>query len=147
MSNMETIIQQHTAYIRKLKQAGAAAFIEAHSANPSVDVGLFTYDEWQPNKTYTQGDLFTYNGQPGFVRAASINSLEAYPPFSLGTESLYGARPRQKTDGTYPYIYNMKSEIGMKVRSEKDGELYEAIQNADPLLFDPADVPALFTKI
>lgn len=31
----------------------------------------------------------------------------------------------------------------MRVRSAKDGAVYAAIQPADPLLYDPADVPAL----
>ena len=38
----------------------------------------------------------------------------------------------------------MKVEVGMKVRSEKDSNVYTAIQPADPLLYDPTDVPALF---
>ena len=40
----------------------------------------------------------------------------------------------------------MKAEEGMRVRSEKDKEVYIAIRKADPLLYDPADVPAIFEK-
>ena len=42
----------------------------------------------------------------------------------------------------------MKVEVDMKVRSEKkDGNIYIAIQPADPLLYDPADVPAIFSEL
>ena len=39
----------------------------------------------------------------------------------------------------------MKVEVGMKVRSEKDGNVYAALQPADPLLYDPADAASIFT--
>ena len=32
----------------------------------------------------------------------------------------------------------------MKVRSEKDGNIYTAIQVADPLLYDQADAVSIF---
>ena len=66
---------------------------------------------------------------------------------TAGTEALYGARPSPDTEGIYPYVYNMKVEVGMKVRSEKDGNVYIAIKPADLLLYDPANVPAIFSKL
>ena len=49
---------------------------------------------------------------------------------TAGTEALYGARPSPDAEGIYPYVYNMKVEVGMKVRSEKDGNVYIAIKPA-----------------
>ena len=144
MSIQDDIIQ-HPAYIRKLRQAGGAAIQAQGAAEPGVDAGLFDYQAWEPGKAYGAGELFLYEGKPGFVRQAHT-SQETWLPFSTGTESLYGARPRQGPDGVYPYLYNMKVEVGMRVRSAKDNAVYAAIQPADPLLYDPADVPALFEK-
>lgn len=146
--NVTNAIHIHPEYIRKLRQAGGKAVKEQTSiagVEPSVDAGLFDYDEFEFGKEYKQFDLFTYNGKPGFVRSPHT-SAEQWIPFSTGTESLYGARPRQRPDGTYPYVYNMRAEKDMRVQSEKDGSIYICIQPADPLLYDPADVPALFTK-
>lgn len=145
MSLQDDIIM-HTAYIRQLRQAGGAAVQARHEAQPSVDAGLFDYPVWEAGKEYTAGDLFMYEGKPGFVRQAHTSQAH-WIPFFAGTESLYGARPRQGPDGVYPYVYNMRVEVGMQVRSAKDGAVYTAIQAADPLLYDPADVPALFSKI
>ena len=131
--------------INRMNTAGAEA-MQSLNADPPVSAGVFTYDEWQPDMQYEQYDLFTYNGNAGFVRQAHT-SLAVYPPFSAGTEALYGARPSPDVNGIYPYVYNMKVEVGMKVRSDKNGNVYIAIQPADPLLYDPADVPALFDKI
>ena len=131
--------------IDRMNTAGAEA-MQRLNAEPPVSAGVFTYNEWQPDTQYEQYALFTYQGNAGFVRQAHT-SLAVYPPFSTGTEALYGARPSPDVNGVYPYIYNMKVEVGMKVQSEKDGNVYIAIQPADPLLYDPADVPALFDKI
>lgn len=128
--------------IDKMNTAGAEA-MQSLNAEPPVSAGVFTYGEWQPDTQYKQYDLFTYNGNAGFVRQAHT-SLAVYPPFSVGTEALYGARPSPDTEGIYPYVYNMKVEVGMKVRSEKDGNVYIAIQPADPLLYDPVDVASIF---
>ena len=46
--------------------------------------------------------------------------------------------------GIYSHVYNIKVEVGMKVRSEKDGNIYTAIQVADPLLYDQADAVSIF---
>ncbi len=139
-------ILKHPEYIRKLRSAGGQAAQEVASDSPSVDVGLFDYDAWEANKAYTKGELFTYNGDVGFTRQA-VTSQAHYPPFSIGTEALYGARPRMRPDGTYPYVYNMRADFGMKVWSAKNGKLYECYNPADPLLYDPADVPAHFREV
>lgn len=139
-------IINHTEYIRKLRSAGGQAAQEAASDSPAVDVGLFDYDEWVANRDYKKGELFTYNGDVGFARQA-VTSQAHFPPFSVGTEALYGARPRMRPDGTYPYVYNMKVTVGMCVWSTDDGKLYECIQAADPLLRDPSAVPAHFTEV
>lgn len=131
--------------IDRMNAAGAEA-MQSLNADPPVSAGVFTYGEWQPDTQYEQYALFTYQGNAGFVRQAHT-SLAVYPPFSTGTEALYGARPSPDVYGVYPYVYNMRSEIGMVIRSVKDGQKYKAKQNADPLLYDPADVPALFDKI
>ena len=128
--------------INRMNTAGAEA-MQSLNAEPPVSAGVFTYGEWQPDTQYEQYALFTYRGSAGFVRQAHT-SLAVYPPFSVGTEALYGARPSPDSEGIYPYVYNMKVEVGMKVRSDKDGNVYIAIQPADPLLYDPVDVPALF---
>ena len=128
--------------IDTMNTAGAEA-MQSLNAEPPVSAGVFTYGEWQPDTQYEQYALFTYQGNAGFVRQAHT-SLAVYPPFSTGTEALYGARPSPDTEGIYPYVYNMKVEVGMKVRSEKDGNVYIAIQPADPLLYDPVDVASIF---
>lgn len=128
--------------IDRMNTAGAEA-MQSLNAEPPVSAGVFTYGEWQPDTQYEQYALFTYQGNAGFVRQAHT-SLAVYPPFSVGTEALYGARPSPDVNGVYPYIYNMKVEVGMKVQSKKDSKVYIAIQPADPLLYDPADVASIF---
>ena len=60
---------------------------------------------------------------------------------TAGTEALYGARPSPDTEGIYPYVYNMKVEVGMKVRSEKDGNVYIAIQPVTRCCMTPRMFP------
>ena len=60
---------------------------------------------------------------------------------TAGTEALYGARPSLDTEGIYPYVYNMKVEVGMKVRSEKDGNVYIAIQPVTRCCMTPRMFP------
>lgn len=139
---IHTEVEEKDITIDRMNTAGAEA-MQSLNAEPPVSAGVFAYGEWQPDTQYEQYALFTYDGNAGFVRQAHT-SLAVYPPFSVGTEALYGARPSPDTEGIYPYVYNMKVEVGMKVRSEKDGNVYVAIQSADPLLYDPADIPALF---
>lgn len=100
-------------------------------------------EEWQPNATYKKGDLFVYEGKGGFAKQ-DVSSLDIYKPFTTGTESLYGARPKA-VNGVYPYVYNMAVEIGMIV--EHNGVKYRAIQNANELLYEPSAVPAILEVI
>ncbi|MBR5291710.1 MAG: hypothetical protein IKU32_02210 [Clostridia bacterium] len=139
---VHTEIEEKDITIDRLNTAGAEA-MQSLNAEPPVSAGVFTYGEWMPDTWYERYALFTYNGVAGFIRQAHT-SLEVYPPFSVGTEALYGARPSPDTEGIYPYVYNMRVEVGMRVRSEKDGNVYIAIQPADPLLFDPADAVSIF---
>ena len=126
---VRTTLEEKDIIIDRMNAAGAEA-MQNLNADPPVRAGVFTYGEWQPDTQYKQYALFTYQGNAGFVRQAHT-SLAVYPPFSVGTEALYGARPSPDTEGIYPYVYNMKVEVGMKVRSEKDGNVYIAIQPAD----------------
>ena len=117
---------------------------------PSATIGVLAdgIPEWKVGTLYEkQYTLFTYDGKVGFTRLANVTAMEHQPPFSTGMESVYGVRPIPNLDGVYPYIYNMKADVGMLVRSMKDNNVYECIQAADPLLYDPVDVPALFNKI
>ena len=144
---VHTEVEEKDITIGRMNSAGAQAMqaaMRALDSEPPVSAGVFTYPEWQPNTAYKQYDLFTYQGVAGFVRAAAVNSLDIYPPFSVGTEALYGARPPADADGIYPYVYNMRVTLGMRVRSEKDGFIYIAINEADPLLVDPADAASIF---
>ena len=132
--------------IERMNAAGVEA-VQSLNAEPPVSAGEFTYDEWHENTIYERYQPFTYNGNAGFAKQRHT-SLAIYPPFSTGTESLYGARPAPDLDGIYPYVYNMKVDIGMKVRSVKDGNTYECYANpTDSLLYDPADVPAIFSQV
>lgn len=141
MSVTQDIIN-HPAYIRKLREAGGqavAAQAKATGEAPAVDAGLFDYLPWEADKAYEANELFMYEGQPGFTRMA-VTSQAIYPPFSVGTEALYGARPRMNPDGTYPYVYNMLIIPDMLIRSAKDGQLYRCILTSEyTLLFDPAE--------
>lgn len=142
IEGLEILYMDGANKIDRMNAAGAEA-MQSLNAEPPVSAGVFTYGEWQPDTQYEQYALFTYQGNAGFVRQAHT-SLAVYPPFSTGTEALYGARPSPDVNGIYPYVYNMKVEVGMKVRSEKDGNIYTAIQVADPLLYDPADAVSIF---
>ena len=143
---LNAAVNARKVQIDRMNYAGAQAMqaaMQALDSEPPVSAGVFTYPEWQPDTWYERYALFTYNGVAGFVRQAHT-SLEVYPPFSVGTEALYGARPPADADGIYPYVYNMRVTVGMKVRSEKDGNVYLAINEADPLLYDPADAVSIF---
>lgn len=141
---VRTEIEEKDIAIDRMNMAGAEA-MQSLNAEPPVSAGVFTYGEWQPDTAYEQYALFTYQGTAGFVRQAHT-SLAVYPPFSEGTEALYGARPSPDSEGIYPYVYNMKVEVGMKVRSEKDSNVYVAISEADPLLYDPVDAVSIFER-
>ena len=128
--------------IDRMNTAGAEA-MQSLNTEPPVSAGVFTYGEWQLDTWYKQFTLFEYDGIAYFTRQAFTSSA-VYPPGSPGTEALYGVRPSPDAEGIYPYVYNMKVEKGMKVRSEKDGNVYIAINDADPLLVDPVDAVSIF---
>lgn len=140
---LNAAVNARKVQIDRMNAAGAEA-MQSLNAEPPVSAGVFTYGEWQPDTWYEQYALFTYQGNAGFVRQAHT-SLDVYPPFSVGTEALYGARPSPDTEGIYPYVYNMKVEKGMKVYG-KDGNVYIAVQSADPLLYDPVDAVSVFER-
>lgn len=119
---------------------------------PTADSGVFAsgVDEWKAGVEYKLNDLFTYQGNMGYVKQPTLTSLDIYPPFSTGTEALYGARPKPDADGIYPYVYNMGIYEGMLVRDD-DGVLYRSItgtqEKPTELLYHPKDVPALLEKV
>lgn len=119
---------------------------------PTADSGVFAsgVDEWKAGVEYKLNDLFSYEGNMGYVKQPTLTSLDVYPPFSVGTEALYGARPKPDADGVYPYVYNMGIYEGMLVRDD-DGVLYRSItgtqERPTELLYHPKDVPALLKKV
>lgn len=124
--------------------AGAAQAQAAHAA-PVATVGVFLggFEPWEAGKTYAQYELFAHDGKVGFCRQA-VTAMAHQPPFSTGMEAIYGVRPAPDENGVYPYVYNMAASVGMVVRSAKDGKEYTCIQAIDPMLYDPADIPAHF---
>ena len=133
--------------IKTISVAGAKEVKElavATNTAPAAEIGVFHVgvDPWEAGKTYVQYDLFEYGGAVGYVKQPSLTAQEIYPPFSVGTEALYGARPAPDEDGVYPYVYNMAASVGMKVR--EDGVVYECIQRIDDMLYPPSQIPAHF---
>ena len=143
----EENISMQTAGVAQIK-----AYCEATSNAPMADVGVFAsgVDEWKAGVEYKLNDLFTYQGNMGYVKQPTITSLDVYPPFSVGTEALYGARPKPDADGIYPYVYNMGIYEGMLVRDD-DGVLYRSItgtqERPTELLYHPKYVPTLLEKV
>ena len=127
-------------------------YCAATSNPPMADSGVFAsgVEEWKPDTEYKLNDLFSYEGNMGYVKQPMLTSQEIYPPFSVGTEALYGARPKPDADGVYPYVYNMGIYEGMLVRDD-DGVLYRSItgtqEKPTELLYHPKDVPALLEKV
>ena len=128
------------------------AYCAATSNPPMADSGVFAsgVEEWKPDTEYKLNDLFSYEGNMGYVKQPTLTSQEIYPPFSVGTEALYGARPKPDADGIYPYVYNMGVYEGMLVRDD-DGVLYRSItgtqEKPTELLYHPKDVPAMMEKV
>ena len=122
--------------VRMVKEAGA---------EPAATVGVLVdgFPAWEADKAYALNEVFSYQGKVGFARQA-LTSSSVYPPFSTGTEALYGVRPAPDEDGVYPYVYNMAVTVGMRVSN--NGKTYKCIQAANPLLYAPETVPALFTR-
>ena len=125
-------------------RAEGVRMVEDSGQEPAPTAGIFGdgFTPWQAGKTYRLNEPFFYAGMVGFSRQNGLIASDVYPPFSTGTESLYGVRPVPDAEGVYPYIYNMAASVGMRVR-EGDA-VYVCIQPADPLLYPPSAVPALF---
>ena len=125
-------------------RAEGVRMVTDSGAEPPATAGVFAdgFPPWQPGKTYGRNEPFFHAGMVGFARQGNLTASDVYPPFSTGTESLYGVRPVPDADGVYPYVYNMAATVGMRVR-EGDA-VYVCIQPADPLLYPPSAVPALF---
>lgn len=125
--------------------AEGARMAQASGAEPAATVGVLVdgFPAWEPDKAYKLNEIFVYDGKVGFARQA-FTSSSVYPPFSTGTEALYGVRPAPDEDGVYPYVYNMAVTVGMRVRD--NDIVYRCIQAANPLLYAPSAVPALFQQ-
>ncbi len=110
---------------------------------PGAETGIFAEgtEDWTPGETYNQYDLFRHNGAMGYVKQTHT-ALEIYPPFSAGTEALYGARPAPDENGVYPYVYNMAASVGMRVR--EGDTVYECIQAIPDMLYPPSMLAAHF---
>lgn len=141
--------------ISSLLDTGARAmkmYVAETDNAPAVDSGVYaeTVEPWVAGKEYKKHDLFSYQGNMGYVKQPTLTSLGVYPPFSVGTEALYGARPKPDADGIYPYVYNMGIFEGMLVRDD-DGFVYRSItgtvERPTELLYHPKDVPALLVKV
>ena len=127
--------------------AEGVRMVRESGAEPAATAGVLAggFADWEAGKTYDLNEPFRYGGMVGFSRQAGLTAQAIYPPFSTGTESLYGVRPAPDEDGIYPYVYNMAVAVGMLVR---DGEnVYRCIQAANPLLYAPGDAPSLFTAV
>ena len=137
-------------YFAKLKSRGASMMAEQAKqldADPPADVGIFggsTFPAFEFGRAYAKNELFSYKGKTGFVRQAHT-SQSTWVPFTAGTESLYGARPKMNSDGTYDYVYNMAASVGMKVNS--NGKTYQCIQALDVMIWPPDQIPAHFTEV
>lgn len=151
-SRTAVVLKEENISIQTAGVAQIKAYCEATSNAPMADVGVFAsgVEEWKPNTEYKLNDLFTYQGNMGYVKQPTLTSLDVYPPFSVGTEALYGARPKLDADGIYPYVYNMGIYEGMLVRDE-DGVLYRSItgtqERPTELLYHPKYVPTLLEKV
>lgn len=119
--------------------------VRESGAEPAATAGVLVdgFDTWEPDRAYALNEPFSYQGSVGFARQA-LTSSAVYPPFSAGTEALYGVRPAPDEDGVYPYVYNMAVSVGMRVRD--GGKTYLCVQAANPLLYAPGSVPALFQE-
>ena len=142
------IVKERTE--RRIKTISAVGAQEAKALSvttnnaPAAQIGVFSagVEPWQAGKVYEQYDLFEYGGAVGYVKQLSLTASEIYPPFSVGTEALYGARPAPDEDGVYPYVYNMAANVGMKVR--EDDVVYECIQAIPDMLYPPSMLAAHF---
>lgn len=142
------IVKERTE--KRIKTISALGAKEAKTLAVSTDTAPNAYigilfsgvDTWNPGKVYEMYDLFEYGGNVGYVKQTTLTAQEIYPPFSVGTEALYGARPAPDNDGVYPYIYNMAALVGMRVR--EGDTVYECIQRIDDMLYPPSMLAAHF---
>lgn len=134
------------AEIERVRAEGVR-MVEDSGQEPAPTAGVFGdgFPPWKAGKTYRLNEPFFYAGMVGFSRQNGLIASDVYPPFSTGTESLYGVRPVPDIYGVYPYVYNMAASVGMRVR-DTDGTVYECYQAIDPLLYPPSAVPAHFTR-
>lgn len=150
MADIKKDAERLVNYVSSLEQQGGLFLSKPQDVIPPT-AGLFekSFPLWEADKEYKKNDLFSYNGCVGYVKQPSLTSQEIYPPFSTGTESLYGARPKPDTDGIYPYVYNMGIFEGMRVKGN-DGFIYKFIsgtyENPTELLYPPEEAPSLFVK-
>ena len=141
----------------ELTQVGLAnVSLLAQTATPTANVGILAdgADEWEVGHEYKRGDLFKYEGSLGFVKQ-DHTSKDNRKPFTIGTESLYGARPKP-VNGVYPYVYNMAVELGMRVsegaaelgmRVSEGENVYVCYANpTETLLSPPSQVSEIFKK-
>ena len=129
---------------RKYSDIAAAGAAQISSNEPVATAGLFAeaLGKWEPGKSYEKNAAFVYDNAVFFTRQA-VTAAAHQPPGSTGMEAIYGVRPIPDDNGVYPYVYNMAASVGMRVR---DGDnVYVCIQPADPLLYPPSQVAALFT--
>lgn len=151
-SGTAVVLKEENISIQTAGVAQIKAYCEATSNAPMADVGVFAggVEEWKPDTKYKLNDLFSYEGNMGYVKQPTLTSLGVYPPFSVGTEALYGARPKPDADGIYPYVYNMGIYEEMLVRDD-DGFIYRSITGTvdrpTELLYHPKEVPAMMEKI
>lgn len=151
-SGTVAVLKEENISMQTAGMAQIKAYCEATSNAPMADVGVFVggVEEWKPDTEYKLNDLFSYKGNMGYVKQPTLTSLDIYPPFSTGTEALYGARPKPDADGIYPYVYNMGIYEGMLVRDD-DGVLYRSItgtqERPTELLYHPKYVPTLLEKV
>lgn len=145
------VSQSEKTYTEILEEQGALLLMKPQNIIPPT-AGLFSKDfpKWQPDKQYKQNELFIYNEVAGYVKQPFLTSQKIYPPFSAGTEALYGARPKPDENGIYPYVYNMGIYTGMLVRGN-DGNVYRSkvgtYEMPQDLLFEPKDVPAMLERM
>ena len=140
-------------YVSIMQQQGAAmvqgAALQTEEA-PPAEVGVFGlvgYPVWEPGTTYARNQLVSHEGAVYYIKQPELTAQDIYPPGSVGTEALYGARPKMNPDGTYPYRYNMAAAVGMRVWSSDGATLYECIQAIPDMLFPPESIPAHFREV
>lgn len=149
MADIKKDAERLVNYVNELEKQGSLFLTKSQDTIPPT-AGLFSkaFPNWEKDTEYERKYLFNYLGQPGYVKQAH-RSQEIYPPFSKGTESLYGARPKPDSNGIYPYVYNMGIFKDMLVYGT-DGNVYKSIvgtyENPSELLYPPEQAVGIMTK-